>query len=214
MTGTLPLVYSAPHAKTIHTGARMAKISDRTRRSAVSGVSRTVWCVSVLVALLAGVYIGNVLTVTVLHAPKQAEGIPPEVQRDIARWQEKTRENPRDAGAWNNLAFLYHDTHQHEAAIRAYEESLKLVPDAPDILVDLGVMYRAVSQPQKAVACFDRALRQNPAHQIGLLNKGVVLYFDLKDAAGARAAWQELLRINPKAALPDGTPVATLLQRM
>ncbi len=196
----------------------MGKSSDKKRQNAFSpakGVSRTIWAVSVLFALLVGVYIGNLATVSMLDRSRPAaEGVAPEIQQEIAKWQKETERNPRNVDAWNNLAFLYHDTHQHELAIRAYEESLKLAPGVPDILVDLGVMYRAVGQPQKAIACFDQALQKNPAHQIGLLNKGVVLMYDLKDTAGAKAAWQALLRVNPKAAMPDGTPVSTLVQKM
>ncbi len=219
MTDPFPVVYTRRKIRQIEQhGAFMGKSNEKKQRDinapSGKGISKTVFGVGVLFALLAGVFIGNLLTVGMLNRPRQTEGVAPEIQREIARWQKETQDKPRNVEAWNNLAFLYHDTHQHELAIRAYEESLKLAPGVPDILVDLGVMYRAVGQPQKAVSCFDQALQKNPAHQIGLLNKGVVLRYDLKDNQGAKAAWQALLRINPKAAMSDGTLVVDLVRQM
>jgi cytochrome c-type biogenesis protein CcmH/NrfG len=43
----------------------------------------------------------------------------------------------------------------------------------------------------------DRVLQERPGFAQALFNKGVILQTARNDAAGAVAAWQELLRSNP-----------------
>ena len=75
-------------------------------------------------------------------------------------------------------------------------------------------MLREVQQPKKAVECFDAALKLNPNHQNALFNKGVVLLHDEHDRAGALAAWEQLLKVNPQASNPEGMPVRTMVDEL
>jgi len=180
-----------------------------------AGISRTVLFLAVLFSLCLGFYAGSF--VTALYAPsnsaKDAPGrIPPELAAELRRLEALTRREPQNAAAWTNLGNLNYDLHRHEEAIAAYEAALRLSPGVPDVLVDLGGMYRAVGQPRKAVACFDRALAVRGTHQFALLNKGIVLHYDLGQTLEAKEVWQTLLRINPDASLGDGTKLGELLK--
>ncbi|MEF2144153.1 MAG: tetratricopeptide repeat protein [Desulfovibrionaceae bacterium] len=122
--------------------------------------------------------------------------------------------NPSDPHAWIDLGNAYFDAGKAAEAIPAYEKALALNPDHPDVWTDLGVMYRRAGQPQKAVESFDRALLAQPSHQTARFNKGIVLYYDLKDAAGALQSWELLLQGNPGATAPDGTPIRTMVDKL
>jgi len=122
-----------------------------------------------------------------------------------------TTADPKNVDAWVQLGHAYFDTDEVKKAIAAYETSLKLRPDDPDVITDLGVMYRRNGEPQKAVEMFEKAMAIDSRHEISRFNKGIVLMHDLNDPKGAISAWQELLAINPKAAAPNGTSVKEML---
>jgi cytochrome c-type biogenesis protein CcmH/NrfG len=122
-----------------------------------------------------------------------------------------TTADPKNVDAWVQLGHAYFDTDEVKKAIAAYETSLKLRPDDPDVITDLGVMYRRNGEPQKAVEMFEKAMVIDSRHEISRFNKGIVLMHDLNDPKGAISAWQELLVINPKAAAPNGTSVKEML---
>jgi tetratricopeptide (TPR) repeat protein len=122
--------------------------------------------------------------------------------------------NPNSAEAWRHLGDAYFDTDQYEDAILAYEKSLGIDASNADVWTDLGVMYHRSKSPQKAVEAFEKASELDPVHQISRFNKGVVLLHDLNDPEGAVRAWEELLKINPGARAPDGTPVKEIIKNL
>ena len=137
-----------------------------------------------------------------------------ELAAEIEALEKLTRESPDDTASWIKLGHLYFDTNQVNEAINAYETALKLQPDNPDVITDLGVMYRRAGTPQKAIAKFDQAVAINPSHQIARFNKGVVLMHDLNDPEGAVAAWRELVQLDPNAKAPSGQLVKELISQL
>ena len=134
-------------------------------------------------------------------------------QEHIGHLEKSLAAKPQDAARWAELGNVYFDTQQFLKAIDAYERSLALRPGNPNVLTDLGIMYREVGQYQRALTSFDQAMRADPAHENSRFNKGVVLLFDLHRHAEAKAVWQELLRLNPRATAPDGTGLRTLIEQ-
>jgi len=128
--------------------------------------------------------------------------------------EKETAANPNNVDGWIQLGNLYFDADNYDGAIGAYEKALALEPGNADVWTDLGVMYRRKGQPQKAVEAFGQAAKVDPKHQSSRFNKGVVLLHDLKDVPGAVAAWEELIRINPVAATPNGQSVDQLVQQL
>jgi len=126
----------------------------------------------------------------------------------------KVAADPRDAGSWARLGHMYFDSGQPGPAVQAYAKYLELSPGDPDVLTDMGVMYRELGQTDRALECFDAAIKANPRHEIARFNKGIVLFSDKGDQAGALAAFDDLLRINPNAKAPDGKPVAALVSQL
>lgn len=137
-----------------------------------------------------------------------------DLQDQIAALEKETRENPSNVAAWIELGNAYFDSDQYETSIKAYRKALDLKPDNPDVWTDMGVMQRKAGRPQDAVKAFDQAIAVNPKHEVSRLNKGIVLFHDLQDAAGALRAWEGLLEINPTAMAPGGVSVDQMVQSL
>jgi Flp pilus assembly protein TadD len=88
-------------------------------------------------------------------------------------------------------------------SIEAYEKALALRPDDPNVLTDLGIMYRRNKQPEEAVKRFRMAAAADATHPQSRMNLAVVLFYDLGDASGAKAALADLLAIYPQGPYAD-----------
>lgn len=132
----------------------------------------------------------------------------------IMNLEKEVAVNPGNLAAWTQLGNVYFDTAKYAKAIRAYEKSVELNPNDPNVWTDLGVMYRRNGQPARAVDSFDHAIALKPEHQQSRFNKGIVLYYDLKDREAAIKAWEELLAINPSATSPDGQPLKVFIDSL
>ena len=147
-------------------------------------------------------------------AGPESTPVTPQQRQMMDTLRERIKANPKDVDALTRLAHLYFDTNQWDLAIDAYNNSLTLEPERPDIWTDLGVMYRRAGDSEKAVEAFDRALAVNATHEIALFNKGVVLMHDLQDQQGALKAWETLIRINPAWQTPGGQSVKELVDEL
>jgi len=130
----------------------------------------------------------------------------------ILKLESFLKENPDNADAWTQLGNTFFDSHRFADAIEAYEKSVALVPANPNVLTDLGVMYRRNKSPERAIAAFDRAIAVQPDFETARFNKGVVLMHDLNDLPGAIKAWEALVEVNPVAVAPNGQLVNSLIQ--
>ncbi len=157
-------------------------------------------------------YSGAATNMVGQNAPNQE--IPQAKLEQLNLLNEQVKNNPADIEAWTRLGHIYFDTGQYDSAIAAYERSVELDGNRPDIWVDLGVMYRRSGKPDKAVEKFDTALKINPKHEIALFNKGIVMMHDLKDMKGATQAWSQLLMINPEARTPAGEPLSKMVDQL
>ncbi len=137
-----------------------------------------------------------------------------DLQDQIAALEKETRQNPSNVAAWIELGNAYFDSDQYETSIQAYRKALDLKPDNADVWTDMGVMQRKAGRPQDAVKAFDQAIAVNPKHEVSRLNKGIVLFHDLQDGAGALRAWEGLLEINPTAMAPGGVSVDQMVQSL
>lgn len=150
--------------------------------------------------------------------PGMPGGANPAVERElqdrIAALQKETAQDPANAAAWIELGNAYFDTDQYEKSIQAYRRALDLKPDNADVWTDMGVMQRKAGRSQDAVKAFDQAIAVNPKHEVSRLNKGIVLFHDLQDTAGALRAWEGLLEINPTAMAPGGVSVDQMVQSL
>jgi cytochrome c-type biogenesis protein CcmH/NrfG len=171
-----------------------------------------------IVILMAGALIGVAFS-TAFHSTKGQGEVPAQTQGNdmlgqIKIYSDRVALNPQDVNAWITLGNLYFDTGQPAKSVEAYSRSLELSPGNPNVLTDMGVMYRSLGEFQKARDAFAQAIAANPRHETARMNTGIVLLYDLADKQGAIAAWQDLVRINPRAVNANGTPIADILREM
>ncbi len=121
-------------------------------------------------------------------------------------------QNPGNIDAWTQLGNLYFDHGEVIQAIAAYKKSLELDPNNANVWTDLGVMYRRNGEFHVATASFSRANEINPQHEVSLLNKGIVLFYDLKDTSGAVVVWEKLVALNENASTSGGQLIVDLIQ--
>lgn len=132
------------------------------------------------------------------------------VVKELKKQAVATPDNPQ---VWAELGHQYFDMNDFQNAIEAYKKHLELNPNNADVLTDLGVMYRRSGNSPEAIRCFDKAVAANPKHQQSRFNKGIVLMFDFNARDEALASWRDLLKVNPSATAPDGTPIKDLIAK-
>ncbi|MBQ7585320.1 MAG: tetratricopeptide repeat protein [Desulfovibrionaceae bacterium] len=135
----------------------------------------------------------------------------PQISPKLAEHEKRSALDPQNQELMLELANAYFDENLPKKAIKAYEIALSLGEPSANILTDLGIMYRADHQPDKAIEMFRKAQKLDPQHFQSRLNEGVVLYFDLNQKETALQVWKELLKINPQVTLPDGTSLQSLV---
>jgi tetratricopeptide (TPR) repeat protein len=95
------------------------------------------------------------------------------------------------------LGNLYFDSGQPKEAIEAYSQYLAIKPENPDVRTDMGIMYRALGDFDRAIEEFKKAAQLDPKHSNSRYNIGIVLLHDKKDIKGAINAWEEYLKVDP-----------------
>jgi cytochrome c-type biogenesis protein CcmH/NrfG len=132
---------------------------------------------------------------------------PPLDEGKVQSLQTIIKSDPKNAGAYIQLANTYFDAERYPDAVKWYEQGVKLDPKNPDASTDLGVSYYYSGRTDDALKQFESSLKLNPKHAKTLFNKGIVLAFGKRDFAGAKEAWQQVVLLAP------GTPEAQAAQQ-
>lgn len=102
--------------------------------------------------------------------------------------------SPDAAVVRGNMAY---DHQQWAEAIREYQDALAKGLDNPDVRTDLGNAFRFSGQPEKALAQYTIAQRQNPQHENSLFNQ-IGLFMDvMHDPIRAIPVCEEFLQRFP-----------------
>lgn len=119
------------------------------------------------------------------------------LSRGIAQLEEILKKDPKNYQALVQLGNDYFDLGEAQKSVDAYGKALAIKDGDPNVLTDMGVMYRQLKDFPKALASFRKAAAASPTHPQSRKNMGVVLMHDLNDANGAIAAWEDYLRVAP-----------------
>ncbi len=138
----------------------------------------------------------------------------PADQQTLFKLEQAAHNNPKNRENWVNLGNAYFDAQRPDAAIRAYEIAINLGERSPDLLTDLGIMYRQLHRFEDAILSFQQAKSLDPTHLQSRLNEGIVLYYDLHLKDAALQAWKEALRINADIHMSSGESLASLVARL
>lgn len=103
--------------------------------------------------------------------------------------------DPKDVEAWTQLGNDYYDTNRPALAVAAYDRSLELRPNVPDVLCDQASMYRALGHLSSAEANLKRAIEINPRHLNSLVNLGVIYASDLRQPQKGIRLWEQVISL-------------------
>ncbi len=110
---------------------------------------------------------------------------------------ERLKANPQDADVLVSLGNLYYNAQQYPAAVDYYGRVLEARPSDAAVRTDMGTAYWYMGNADRALAEFDKALSYAPNNANTLFNRGLVRWKGKKDAVGALADWEKLLKANP-----------------
>ena len=119
------------------------------------------------------------------------------LSRDIAQLEDIVKRDPNNYQALVQIGNDYFDLGEAQKSVDAYTRALAIKDGDPNVLTDMGVMYRQLKDFPKALAAFRKAAAAGPTHPQSRMNMGVVLMHDLNDPKGAIAAWEDYLRVAP-----------------
>jgi cytochrome c-type biogenesis protein CcmH/NrfG len=119
------------------------------------------------------------------------------LSRDIAQLEDIVKKDPNNYQALVQIGNDYFDLGEAQKSVDSYNRALAIKGDDPNVLTDMGVMYRQLKDFPKAVAAFRKAAAAGPTHPQSRMNLGVVLMHDLNDPKAAIAAWEDYLRVAP-----------------
>jgi tetratricopeptide (TPR) repeat protein len=119
------------------------------------------------------------------------------LSRDIAQLEDIVKKDPNNYQALVQIGNDYFDLGEAQQSVDAYQRALAIKDGDPNVLTDMGVMYRQLKDFPKAVAAFRKAAANGPTHPQSRMNLGVVLMHDMNDPKGAIAAWEDYLRVAP-----------------
>ncbi len=127
----------------------------------------------------------------------QAGPDPIEINRKVQTLKDILKKDPKNLSALVELGNLYFDSRQPKEAIEAYSQYLAIKPDNADVRTDMGIMYRALGDIDRAIEEFKKAAKSDPKHINSRYNIGIVLLHDKQDIEGALKAWEDYLRVDP-----------------
>jgi cytochrome c-type biogenesis protein CcmH/NrfG len=107
------------------------------------------------------------------------------------------KKDPNNAETLYKLGNIYYDTQQFPDAVKYYEQSLKINPNATDVRTDMATAYHFMGQADRAISEYDAVLKIDNKHANALFNEGMVKWQDKMDMNGAISAWKQLLKTNP-----------------
>jgi len=120
------------------------------------------------------------------------------LSRDIAQLEDIVKKDPKNYQALVQIGNDYFDLGEAQKSVDSYTRALAIKDGDPNVLTDMGVMYRQLKDFPKAVAAFRKAAAASPTHPQSRMNLGVVLMHDLNDPKAAIVAWEDYLRVAPK----------------
>jgi len=120
-----------------------------------------------------------------------------EFDKFIQMKMEDLEKNPENIQSRIDLANMLFDLGRDEDAAVQYNEVIKRQPDNLNALSDLGVCYRRMKDPRKALEFFTKVVEKDPQHLIAWYNIAVTSYYDLNDIKTSRTALEKAMKIDP-----------------
>lgn len=110
---------------------------------------------------------------------------------------EELKKNAKDKNALTQAAYVYKSAHQFQDAANYFGKALEVDPKDVTVRTEMASCLYYSGDVDGALAQLQQSLKYAPRDANSLFNLGMIRWKAKNDAAGAVAAWQELLRTNP-----------------
>lgn len=113
------------------------------------------------------------------------------------------KEAPKEAQApiWFRLGSAYFQKKDYVRSVESLQTGLKLKPNVPGALFDLGNAYLMLKRPKDAIATYEKAYAQDKKFWYPLNNIGLI-HYETGRKGDAIKLWQQSFDIDEKAAEP------------
>jgi cytochrome c-type biogenesis protein CcmH/NrfG len=120
-------------------------------------------------------------------ADKQAEPLLAQIKTD-----------PKNADLLKQVAKIYESTHQFQQAADYYGKAIEVNPKDIQARTERASCLYYSGDADGAIAQLQQALQVDPNDANSLFNLGMIRWKGKNDATGAKQAWNQLLKSNPK----------------
>jgi tetratricopeptide (TPR) repeat protein len=122
----------------------------------------------------------------------------PVALQKLASLEASVAKEPKNAELLVQLGNTAYDVEDWKKAIDAYERAIKLKDGDPNVLTDLGVAYRNVGNPDKALTLFTQAVARDPGHWPAQFNQAIIFGLDKGDTKKALEILRRLKKEHPE----------------
>lgn len=112
----------------------------------------------------------------------------------------KLKTDPKNSRLLNQIGTLYKATHQFKEAAGYYQQAVDADPKNVAARTDLASCLYYQGDADGAISQLQQSLSYDPKDANSLFNLGMIRLQGKNDPTGAVAAWQQLLKSNPKLA--------------
>ncbi|HTZ98296.1 MAG TPA: tetratricopeptide repeat protein [Terriglobales bacterium] len=106
--------------------------------------------------------------------------------------------DPKNADLLKRVAKIYESTHQFQQAADYYGKAIDINPKDIQARTERASCLYYSGDVDGAIAQLRQALQVDPHDANSLFNLGMIRWKGKNDAAGAKQAWNQLLKSNPK----------------
>lgn len=131
------------------------------------------------------------------HPPMTMEQMKQMAALQASPLVEKLKSDPNNATLLIQVAAVYKSSHQFKDAVDYYARALKINPKNVTARTEMASCLYYSGDVDGALDQLNQSLKYDPKDVNTLFNLGMIKFQGKKDAAGAIAAWQQLLKANP-----------------
>lgn len=117
--------------------------------------------------------------------------------QEIQQLRERVAQNPNDADAVQQLAYMNFDIANWQRARELFTRYLELRPGEVNVLSDLGVVEQELGNYDEALRRFDQVQQQQPDHWQSMYNEVIILALNKRDFDAAETTLQRLQQLQP-----------------
>lgn len=118
------------------------------------------------------------------------------VERDLIKYKDAVKKNPRNAEAYVGLASVYLEIEQADKAIEQLNQAINIEPRSWNAHFELGMAYTSKQEFNIAASHFWQAASIDPNNELAFYQLGK-LYQDQKQYVQAIQAFKRTLKVNP-----------------